>query len=123
MEVFMKRFIEPILILVIEILLLIFLDFDKSAIYLLSGLTFGYFFIRRSINQNQAVINSRAHKILAGSFKGNPIDTHTLQKNIEFERKVSNNHVEHIHVKWVHLLLLLLNALAIVLVLLDILPY
>ncbi|MCH4889172.1 hypothetical protein EZV73_16370 [Acidaminobacter sp. JC074] len=119
----MKRFIEPILLLTIEVLCLIFLNFDKSMIYLLGALTFAYFFIRRAIGQNQAVVNMRAHKIATGSFRGNPMDTHTLQKNMAFERNLSNNHIEHFNVKWVHLILCILNAIAVALVLLDILPY
>lgn len=119
----MKRFIEPILIFVIEVLLLIFLDIDKSAIYLIGALTFGYFFIRRAINQNQAVINTRQYKIIANNFRVNPFDTQSLHKGLELEKEVSNNHVDHEHVKWLHLFFCILNIGALALIVADILPY
>jgi len=121
-EVDMKKFIEPISLVVIEVLLLLFLDFDKSAIYLIGAATFGYFFIKRGINQNEAVINARSHKIIANNFRVNPYDTQTLQKGLSFEREVSNNPVDHRYVKWIHLLFSTLNIIALVLVFADILP-
>jgi hypothetical protein len=119
----MKRYIEPILLILLEVLLLIFMDIDKSAIFLLAALTFGYFFIRRFINQNQAVLDARSHKILAGSFRSNPIDTFTLQKGIGFEKTVTNKHMDHMNVKWLHLIFCVINISAIILVILDIIPY
>jgi len=119
----MKRYIEPLLLLTIEILFLVFIRFDRSIIYLFGAFTFGYFFIRRAINQNEGVMKARGHKILAGNFRISPFDTHTLQKGVELEKKVGNDHLEPLQVKWVHLGLCLLNAAAVALVMLDVLPY
>lgn len=119
----MKKYIEPILLVTVEILALVFIDFDRSAIFLLGVFGFGYFFIRRAINQNEGVMQARGHKILAGNFKISPFDTHTLQKGIELEKQVSNKHSEPIQVKWIHLGLCLVNVLAITLVLLDVIAY
>lgn len=118
----MKKFIEPILILASEVLLLLFTNFDKSIIYLLFAFIFGYFFIRRAINQNEAVLNARQYKIIANNFRVNPFDTQTLNKGLSLEKEVTNHHFEHLKVKWVHLILFLLNGGAVAMVIADILP-
>lgn len=118
----MKKFIEPLSLIVLEVLLLLLVDIDKSAIYLIGAATFGYFFIKRAINQNEAVINARSHKIIANNFRVNPYDTQSLQKGLSFEREVTNNHIDHRHVKWLHLVFALINVVAIVLVISDVLP-
>lgn len=119
----MKRYLEPLLLLVLEVLLILFLEFDLSLIFLVGAITFGYFFLRRALNQNEAVINARQHKILATNFRINPFDTHTLEKGLEFEKKTSNNSIYHDHVKWVYLILCVANIILIGLIIADVITY
>ncbi len=118
----MKRFIEPILLVALEIVVLLTLPFDLSMMFLLWTVSFAYFFVRRAVNQNEGVMKARGHKVLASNFITSPYDTHTLQKGIELESKVNNGNREPLQVKWIHLGLSLANAGALALLLLGVIP-
>lgn len=118
----MKRYIEPVLLLALEALLLLFSGIDYSLIYLLCGIGFLYFFVRGLMNQNEAVIQARQHRILAFNFRVNPFDTHTLQKGLEMEKSVKKNVLNHSHAMWLHLVLGLANIVAVILVITHVIP-
>lgn len=119
----MKRYLEPILLVTVEVLLILFSGVDMSLIFFVGAITFGYFFLRRILNQNEAVVYTRQHRILAANFRINPFDTHTLQEGLELEKKIKNYPRYHINVKWVYLVLCLANIAVVGLIIADVIIY
>lgn len=116
----MKKYSAIVIIIILEVLSLAFINFDKGTLVLLWTALTGYIAMRHLFPQSPAMAVAESHRYSASTNQPLPDMSLSSEKNFDNRVRSIAEQTKFLHTKWLYLGLTLINIALLILIMKEI---